>query len=112
MSTHNNSNEARASRAARTLTLTAAKSMTAAESINTDVVELAGQALTLLPACAGLVGVMLIVIDNTGSGTVICAAGYGAAGGSYDTVTMTDGDMAFFYCNGTYWDKLSYAVSA
>ena len=106
MSTHNVRNELRASRAGKVLTLTATTTLTVAQLISYDVINLAGQALTLPTAAAALEGQALFIVDSTGSGTVT-----GMAGGT-EYITMADGDLALVMCVNAQWNSAHHTSAA
>jgi hypothetical protein len=55
---------------------------------------------------------VIIASGGAAAVTVVCAAGFGGAGASHDTVTLGVGDMCHCYFDGTNWYALNATVAA
>ena len=68
---------------------------------------------TTLPAASSLYKGCLCYIANKGAGasTVTVAAGFGGAGGTYDTLTLAQGDMYIVACDGSYWYDTGFGTA-
>jgi len=67
-----------------------------------------------LPAASTLYKGCLSYIVNKGAAAakIYVAAGFGGAGGSYDTVTLAQGDGYIVCSDGSYWYDIGFATAA
>jgi hypothetical protein len=70
-------------------------------------------ALTIPPATITQEKHLLLVGNKGGHNlTVVCAAGFGGLGAGDDTITLTSGEMALLFCDGTTWRYLNVITAA
>ena len=67
-----------------------------------------------LPAATSLYKGNQVIIANKGAepAKVYCEAGFGGAGGSYDYVTLAQGDAYEFFCEGSYWYDTGHSTAS
>jgi len=90
-----------------------AQSITSAQAMSHCRVDLANTCVLTLPAAAaGNAGADVILSGSGASATVICAAGFAGAGGSYDTMTVLIGNACHVYSDGTNWHVIHSTAAA
>ena len=87
-------------------------SLTVAEIIANDVFIMTSAGAYTLPAASTAMSGQEIIVQAHAATTVVVAAGFGGAGGSYDTATLIDGEFGMFLCDGTHWFSLNVTAPA
>ena len=98
------------------LVKSATATLTAKEILNYGIIiaDTADGAVALtVPAAAAAFKGMTILFGNKGAAdlTVVVAAGFGGGGGGDTTITLSIGDGAMLFCDGSYWYNVNIATA-
>jgi len=99
MSIHNVMSEIDAARAKALKKLTATTTLTIAELLANDVIDIAAQATTLPAASAAVAGRTVRIINSSTAANLTCTEGFGAGTTNTDVLAIANGAFADIYCD-------------